>query len=397
MLLAICRSVPYDPNLWKNRENRQRKSILSLLTRPFRMIFMQAVLVIPPLWGPSEVLGQAEPYAKMDATTGEGRVIGQVVASPEGKSDPEVISEGNLLVGRVLATLERRPNISARVRHRVRLGEYLLTGSGNYWQQGTRDERRTRLELQTQVAGRTASLVQIFDSRYLWTDRQLPSGRKVTRLDPIRLQDGLSGSAPIVRHGPKANATSLWTPACSRGGLSGQLADLIGHFNFGPPQSIELDGYSMVGMIGRWKLGPLGKLAPQFDSSGPESSHLESTQPEGAQPAVANMVEEWPDQLPHHVLLLVGERDLFPYMIEYRRFKHASMAGTHVAGAHATGTHAAGDGAGFYPVDDPLARYEQFEVEFTAPLDERLFEFAHTDLQWDDETSKLLTQLQGLD
>ncbi len=102
MFLAICRSVPYDPNLWKNRENRQRKSILSLLTQPFRMIFMQAVLVTAPFWGPYEVLGQAEPYGDMDATTGEGRVNGQVAASPEGKSDPEVIREGNLLVGRVL-------------------------------------------------------------------------------------------------------------------------------------------------------------------------------------------------------------------------------------------------------------------------------------------------------
>ena len=139
---------------------------------------------------------------------------------------------------RVLATLERWPNISARVRHQVRIGEHVLTGTGRYWQLGVGNERRTRLELQTQVAGNAASLVQVFDSRYLWTDRNLPSGRKVTRLDPVRLQAGLT-SAPVARQGGPTTATSLISTAASRGGLSGQLADLIKNFNFDPPRTTQ--------------------------------------------------------------------------------------------------------------------------------------------------------------
>ena len=126
----------------------------------------------------------------------------------------------------------------------------------------------------------------------------------------------------------------------------------------------------MVAMTGRWKPEPLVQLCPQFASSGLTAD-------------AKNPEADWPDQLPHHVLLMVGKQNLFPYLIEHRRNKDAPSSDDPLSG----------DGAGTHPVDDPLARYEQFEVQFTAPLDERLFEFDHSELQWEDETPKLIVQL----
>jgi hypothetical protein len=340
---------------------------LRLFPKSARVVLVHASLIacaFPGAWR-SQVRAERIPSERMAST--EDRTAGQINADPSIAPQRQGSGEGNLFALRVLDMLERRPNVSSRVRHRVRLGEHLLTGSGRYWQQGVANERRSRLELQIQVAGKTASLVQVFDRRYLWTDRQLPSGRRITRLDPVRLQEGLSNSSPVVRHGQPTSANSLLPTAVSRGGLCGQLADLIEHFDFGPPRPIQLDDYSMVAMIGRWKPEPLVRLCPQFAASAPSNADANDSE------------AEWPDQLPHHVLLMVGVQDLFPYLIEHRRYRDVAAAGT---------------GASTHPVDDPLARYEQFEVQFTAPLDERLFESPHSnDIKWDDETPELIVEM----
>jgi hypothetical protein len=256
------------------------------------------------------------------------------------------------------------------------LGEYALIGSGRYWQQGVGNLRKTRLVLQTQVAGKSASLVQVFDGRYLWTDRQLPSGRKLIRLDPVRLQAGFAGGgSPITRQGRPTAATSLLSAAASRGSLCGQLADLIKQFDFEEPQSVLSNGTPRVALIGHWKASELkrawpsrpvnyAKGHPSWDQEGPDQEIL----------AI------WPNQLPHHVLLLVGPQNLHPYVIEYRQ---------------AACAHLATSPAGRLSATDPLARYEQFEVQFAAQIDDRLFELASGDIQWTDETVARIKQLRA--
>lgn len=316
------------------------------------------------------------------------------VQSPSAAADGKLQGAGNAFVTRVLAMLERRPNIAARVRHRVRLGEQVLTGKGDYWQQGLGDERRTRLEVHTLVAGEIASLVQVFDGRNLWTDRRLPSGRKVTRLDPIRLQAGLARSAPMSRQGRPTTATSLLATATTRGGLSGQLADLVQHFDFDPPRTTQLGGMPVFSLVGRWKPTELKRLwpestvdgAPQADKKGGQESFVQSTL--RAVPAKDShplflperSIADWPSQLPHHVLLLVGKQDLFPYVIEHRGSDDAQLANT---------------AAGQLPTSNPLSQFELFEVQFTAALDSRQFEFPHSDIPWTNETPQLIQRLQA--
>jgi hypothetical protein len=92
------------------------------------------------------------------------------------------------------------------------------------------------------------------------------------------------------------------------------------------------------------------------------------------------VLAEWPKQLPHHVLLLVGPQDLYPYVIEYRRSDDDQLATAP---------------KGLLPAADPLARFEQFDVQFAAQIDDRLFELASGDIQWTDETGRLIKRMQA--
>jgi len=283
---------------------------------------------------------------------------------------------GNRLATRVLAVLERRASVTARVRHRVHWGEFTLIGSGRYWQQGVGNLRKTRLVLQTQIAEQSASLVQLFDGRYLWTDRQFPGGRTVTRLDPVRLQAGLAGGeSPIARQGRPTTATSLLPAAASRGSLCGQLADLIQRFDFEPPREIPWNGRPMVALLGYRKAGERERGGPESRADGENKLHSSDDEKQTREAPTP-----WPDPLPHHVLLSVGPQDLYPYVIEYRLADDQRLTTSP---------------EGLLPIADPLARFEQFDVQFAAQIDDRLFELASGDISWTDETGSLIQQMRA--
>lgn len=269
---------------------------------------------------------------------------------------------GDQFVAEVLATLQGRPSIAARLRHQSRLHENVVTGAGRYWQRGVGNQQVSRWETQTQVAGTTASYVQIFDGNHLWTDRTLPSGRKVHRLDVGRLQSRRRTEAVAAR---SLKVAAEWEPllaaAEGQGGLTEMLADVLRRFTFAPPRSSQLNGLTVYVLVGQWRKTELEKLWPELAKSSTPT---------------------WPRQLPHHVLLLVGQSNLFPYVIEYRRVEDAQLA-----------TSATGD----RPTHDPLLRYELYEVQFAAAMDDSLFEYKPGDVQWSDETTLVLERLRSLE
>jgi hypothetical protein len=275
-------------------------------------------------------------------------------ASPENAP-----AAGDQFLAEVLATLQRRPSVAARLRHQSRLHEVALSGSGKYWQRGTGNQRVTRWEMQTQVAGKTASYLQVFDGNHLWTDRTLPSGRKVHRLDTARLQSRRRIAAASAR---SLNTEAEWEPelaaAEGQGGLLEMLADALRRFTFAPPRPTQLNGLSVHALVGQWRRAELEKLWPEL-ASGDDSLI-------------------WPRQLPHHVLILVGQNNRFPYVIEHRRVEDSQLAASAV---------------GDRPTNDPLLRYELYEVQFAAAMDDSLFEFKPGDVDWSDETSLVLERL----
>jgi hypothetical protein len=254
---------------------------------------------------------------------------------------------GDAYLAEVLAAMERRPNVSAKLRYESRLGDETLMGAGNFWQLGTGPQRMTRWEMQTQVADKAASYVQVFDGRYLWTDRHLPSGRQVHRLDVGNLKARLRSTSGVSAQ--RSEWEDLINGAEFRGGLSQMLADLLRRYHFDAPRPTELNGFALEALIGHWQPEQFSELCP-----------------------IQGEDQAWPSQLPHHVLVMVGNSNLFPYVIEFRRAEDAQLAENL---------------SGLKPAHDPLTRYEVFEVRFADAIDSTVFQFKPGDVDWSDETS----------
>ena len=286
-----------------------------------------------------------------------GASAGLAVPTPASRADAAT-GRGQRLVEQALETLERRINVRAEVRQQISCGGKPLRGTGSYWQQGAGNGRRTRWAVKTLVAGHMASLVQVFDGRYLWTDRQLQSRRAVERLDMTRVLQELS---PETGQGaPDARQDSWQTQqARARGGLAGLLAELLDKFQFEHPVHVRVDDAAALAVIGRWKRDGWEKVANRRGPGIPQP-------------------DNWPQQLPHHVLLIFGQADLFPYVLEFRRASDAALADV---------------AAGFQSAPDPLTRYELFAVEFAAQMDPELFRYTPAENGVVDVTGAVLQRL----
>ena len=279
-------------------------------------------------------------------------------ASVVPQSTVEQQQAGTRMLAEVLATMQRRASVSARLRYQARLYDDQVIGSGKYWQLGVGTQRRTRWEMQSQVADTTASYVQVFNGEHLWTDRTLPSGRHVTRLDMKRLQ-ALRRPGVVTSQSSQPPWTPLLVSTEGQGGLAEMLADLLRNYSFSPPRKTQLNGLAAFALVGQWQAERLEKLWPGLSD-----------------PSVEN---PWPRHLPHHVLVLVGQNNLFPYLIEQRRQGDAALVQS-----------ASGD----RPADDPLMRYEIYEVQFAAALEDSLFQYNPGDQPWSDETAMVFEQLK---
>ena len=265
---------------------------------------------------------------------------------------------GDEFFAEVLATMERRTSISARLRHQSRLSGEKLVGSGHFWQQGSGTQRVSRWEMQTQVAGENASYVQVFDGRYLWTDRHLPSGRQVHRLDVSNLKNRIRTANRTANN--FGDREYLLQTSQFRGGLSQMLAELLTRYEFAPPRLTQLNGLAVHALLGQWRAKELATLAPTASPDTPDPS-------------------TWPEQLPHHVLVLVGQGNLFPYVLEFRRADDAPLLDALT---------------GLKPTHDPLMRYEIFEVHFADAIDATVFQFNPGSVEWSDETTLVFEKLQ---
>ncbi len=256
-------------------------------------------------------------------------------------------ADGNDALTEVLQSVQRHTSISARLRHQARLFQETQFGSGYYWQQGTGDNLRTRWEMKSQIAGKIASYVQVFDGKHLWTDRRFPDDRQVRRLDTALLRSRLS----------KDSYSLLSTTG--QGGVSQMLAGLLRNFDFEQPRPTQIEGVPLYAFVGRWKPKSLLQIWP-------DSVRLSEEDP-----------PSWPLQIPHHALILVGQNK-FPYVLEQRRFEDAHRANTV---------------AGLRPVPDPMLRYEIFEVNFATHIEDSRFEFKGN-VDWKDETTLFVERLQ---
>jgi hypothetical protein len=272
-------------------------------------------------------------------------------AAPQGISGNE-----EQLVLEVLETLERRPNIAAALRQSMRLGVDRLTGEGQYWQQGVGNQRRTRWELTTLVAGERAFLTQVYDGEVVWIDRKFPAARKVTRIDVgvLRRQTAVDAESATQSAAPGAMLPEL----LARGGVSQLIASLHRCFTFGSRHTLQRGNQTVLAVLGQWRPEQLEINWPGLTTANPA---------------------DWPLHLPHHVLLYIDASDRFPYLIEYRGADQAYLAS---------------GGQGIYAAQDSLATYEFIDVQFAAAMPADIFEFTPPDNNWLDITARVVESLR---
>lgn len=297
-------------------------------------------------------------------------------ALPDAPSAPaEAVSPGDRLIRQVTAQLEHREALAARLRYQVSLDGRQLAGAGSYWQQGSGNALRVRLELR--IAGQT-NLLQVSNGRFLWKEISLPTGRNVTRLDLRQLRS----DASLVESDfdDLGAGQAAWTPfrpelAPYSGGLPALVTSLEEHFTFSPPQAMRwtpspplsgvAEGMPVFAVIGRWKRDQLTALVPKL------AAETEASRGKA------------PSRFPQEVLLLVGQSDLFPYRIEYRRLNDPAVATDGDAAAAPLQLSA-----------DPLVLLEYYDVAFDAEISPDQFDYSPGDTDWDDHTAEYLDRIR---
>ena len=265
--------------------------------------------------------------------------------------------DGNLCVAQVLKNLTLHGNIDAKLRFESHLYDQTMVGQGTYQQGGDLSKRFTRWEMHTQIADQSASYLQVYDGDHLWTERRLPSRRHISRLDVPRLQAGLRAA---TRGSAAKPQQQLLLSVAGQGGLSQMLADLLRNYDFQPPQITQLEGVPVFSLVGQWRKDALVRHWPGAANLGSSDS------------------PDWPQQLPHHVLLMVQKQNLFPRVLEHRTADGATYA-TSLSGLR--------------PIRDPLLRYEIHEVNFAVAIDSARFMFNPTE-RWSDETNLVLEVME---
>ena len=307
---------------------------------------------------------------------------------------PARVPSGDELLTRAASQLERRASVSARLRHQVAVNGQQLFGVGSYWQQGSGEDLKVRLELQ--IAGQDAQLLQVNNSRFLWLDRHLPTGRVVTRFDLRQLRADPSVSPPeLDKLDPgKANWSSVQPLLTSRsGGLPSLLAALGENFNFLPPQTMRLameppvsaqpQSVPVYAIVGQWKPDKLNALLTKGEEPTKDNPTLQQHKSKSPKAVVM------PARLPQEVLLLVGQADLFPYRIEYRQLETPTIGSPPSFGE--------GQGEGVIPYQlsvHPLVVLEMSDVVFDAPIPAGQFDYTPGDADWVDQTAGLIERLK---
>ena len=254
---------------------------------------------------------------------------------------------GQRLMARAGRVLADHTAVSARIRYRTDLFDQQLVGSGNYLQQRAGNDIFLRLELRIQAGDEVTRLQQVCDGRFLWLRRDLLQDSSLTRIDLQQVRTAIAEQGDI----PSA---LVFRQLLSLGGLPGLMDQLEVHFRFAEPRPVELYGISMWLVSGTWSQEPRGQIAT---GQGDRTDGL-------------------PKHVPDEVLVLLGQDDLFPYRIEYRKSETPAIAGS-------SATEAARS----------IVTMELFEVQIGMEIDPLNFVFQPGDIQVEDRTASLIEQL----
>jgi hypothetical protein len=279
----------------------------------------------------------------------------------------------DLLIQRVAETCNQIESVQARIHFQADLFGQHTIGSGIYLQQGRGGARKFRLDLRIPLGqvGDTSKeqvLVRVCDGQYLWEHRELPDTdasdaqprSTVTKVDIRRVSQALEQNPKSIA--ASAEHELMW------GGLPKLLDGLQRSFRFTSVQADHLDAPSVsndgVDSLKVWVA--TGSWRPEaLRSSSPSLAN------DAAQGRTA-IVSKQASQAPDEVALYVGQVDLFPYRIEFRRRAEQGRGG---------GTEMI-----------PIMQLALFEVRLNAPIDDDQFKYDHNA---EDITGNVIKNLGG--
>lgn len=275
-------------------------------------------------------------------------------AAATARRDTSAAEDGQTLVSRAAAQLAATPSLEAKLRQQVQLFGQELSGSGTYLQKQSPQGLLLRLELKLQVGSQLSSLQEVCDGRFLWIRRDLPGGASLGRVDLERIR------AAIRQRGqpPWADAATNWL---ALGGLPRLLSALAENFAFSAPQAVRSDKVPMWVVDGRWKPERLAELQPDLKDKILAGKPIDP--------------QRLPAQLPTDVRIVLGQSDLVPRRIEYRRLP-ADSAGDKKAAAQ------------------PAVVLEIVELQRRENLDDRLFAYQPGNQEVADYTDLYLASLK---
>ncbi|MBC8876556.1 MAG: hypothetical protein H8E44_44575 [Planctomycetes bacterium] len=205
---------------------------------------------------------------------------------------------GQDLVSRATRQLWQQPSLEARLRQKIDLFGQQLVGTGHYLQKQSGDRQLLRLELKVQLGEQLSSMQQVCDGRFLWIRRELPGGATLGRVDLNRIRTAIEQKG----REPLSDSTTNWI---ALGGLPRLLAGLDENFQFGPARPAQLGKRPVWITEGHWKRERLSELLPD--------------QKEAIEAGRSADLTRLSPHLPGSVQVVLGQRDLIPYRIEYRR------------------------------------------------------------------------------
>jgi len=197
-------------------------------------------------------------------------------------------------------SLESRESVTARIRCTIDLFGKRLLGSGTYEELRSNPGPLIRLDLRLQLGDQISTLVQVCDGHHLWTYRKLLEDGEgtVSKVDLARVTRAIQAGSPGAEG---ANLGSL----LGLGGLPRLLRGLQTNFHFPTSNPGRLEQIPVWVLDGQWKpIRLVGLLPGQKDAI-----------QQGRAPDFSGLAPHLPDQ----VLVFLGQGNLFPYRVEYRR------------------------------------------------------------------------------
>lgn len=221
-----------------------------------------------------------------------------------------------------IARLEQRDNVKASLIHEAHVEGLRLDGRGDYLQRGRGTRRKVRWLLESQHQGVRSSILQTVYDNELFIERHTASGKRIEKVDLWDLRRQSQGDSSSDPNGG-ALATMPISPQLtgSFGGLPMLLESLRTHFEFTTPgafrapESLGLGPQPVLGMIGRWRAESLAGVLTDLSDT-PADDITSAVLLQRLQERMAK--GPLPSRLPMNVMVLLGQNDLFPYLIEFR-------------------------------------------------------------------------------